>query len=98
MDGLPPLGDVSDLDSESDDGFFAGEDEQDDGWESDEGPDESEDWEEGEEPWQQGLSQRDSLGDIFEAEAARAGAWPDFLLQNSMYLCRLQHITFQKKT
>jgi hypothetical protein len=78
MDGLPPLGDVSDLDSESDDGFFAGEDEQDDGWESDEGPDESEDWEEGEEPWQQGLSQRDSLGDIFEAEAARAGAWPEF--------------------
>ncbi|KAJ7714772.1 hypothetical protein B0H14DRAFT_2644341 [Mycena olivaceomarginata] len=46
--------------------FFAGEDAEHDGWESDA------DWDEGEEPWQQGLSQDDRLGRIFEAEATRA--------------------------
>jgi hypothetical protein len=62
-------------DSESDDGFFAGEDEQDGGWDSDEESDSDADgeWDEGEEPWQMGLSQGDRLGAIFEAEAARAG-------------------------
>ncbi|KAJ6470694.1 hypothetical protein DFH09DRAFT_1294262 [Mycena vulgaris] len=51
----PELADVSDSESESDDGFFAGEDEQDGGWDSDEEPEgESDAWEEGEEPWQQG--------------------------------------------
>ncbi|KAJ7168387.1 hypothetical protein C8R43DRAFT_817578, partial [Mycena crocata] len=37
-----------------------------------ESDEDSEDWDEGEEPWQRGLSQDDRLGEIFEAEAARA--------------------------
>ncbi|KAJ7704462.1 hypothetical protein B0H17DRAFT_1126791 [Mycena rosella] len=66
--GSPGLAELSDSDSESEDGFFAGENAEDDGWESDE----DEDWNKGEEPWQEGLSQGDHLGGIFEAEAAQA--------------------------
>ncbi|KAJ7865495.1 hypothetical protein B0H14DRAFT_2573915 [Mycena olivaceomarginata] len=69
LDEPPGLNELSESDSESEDEFFAGDDAIDEGWESDES---SGDWDEGEEPWQQGLDQGDRLGGIFEAEAAEA--------------------------
>ncbi|KAJ6491127.1 hypothetical protein C8R45DRAFT_928952 [Mycena sanguinolenta] len=66
------ISESSHSDSESDDGFFNGEDDLNAAWDSDASSDANSDWDEGEEPWQEGLSQSDRLGGIFEAEAARA--------------------------